>query len=809
MSQRAGRQSRLPLSGVRPSALMRAGWMDRWTGMRRVRAQLALVSLALAMTGVGSALASPAASASPYTISRYAGIVNNTSSGATPGPATSTPIGFPGGTAIDSSGNVYVTDDSNTSEVYKITPSGTLSIIAGDGSVGSPTPGSATSSHLYQPSGVAVDSAGNVYIADANNFVIEKVTPSGVLSIFAGNGSSGNAVAGPATSTPLGIPTAVAVDSSGNLYIADRGNNQVYKVDTSGILSIIGGDGTSSSGGGPGGSPLPAVPGPATSSPLDGPAGVAVDSSGDVFVSLTNPAEVVKILPSGNLSVVAGTGTSGMPVEGPATSTTLGSPAGVAVDGGGDVYIADIDWEYVEEVTPDGTLSFVAGDGNQSTPTFGGPATASALDAPYGIASDPLGRIYFTDSANYTLDLLVSAAPVNTAVPTVSGTVNPGDTVTATEGTWSNGPVLFSYQWQDCDATGANCTDITGATTSSYAVSSSDAGHTLRVVVTAQNSGGDAPAGSAVTAAVPVPVTTTTTTTPSTTTPAGAPPVTLGSVPSAGIRVSGSGIAILSLVCPQTSTGCDASGVLTIHLPNTLAANDASASAGGTVLASFSGAMIASGHSALVTVRLSPAVLQRLQSLYIRRVKVTLSLSNHLTGGPTVNSTQTVYLLIPPLTPARCADPTGQLNATTLGAVTLGATRTRTHQMLPRFTVRSYHTDNFCLSGGPGIRVGYASARLLGTSSTAKLTGTVVLALSANRFYTLRGVRPGTRLATAAHQLKLVKPIRWGANDWYVISGATSNGLLKVRHGVIQEVGIVNKHLTSGSAAQLRLLRNF
>jgi hypothetical protein len=190
-------------------------------------------------------------------------------------------------------------------------------------------------------------------------------------------------------------------------------------------------------------------------------------------------------------------------------------------------------------------------------------------------------------------------------------------------------------------------------------------------------------------------------------------------------------------------------------------------------------------------------------------VKVTLNLSNHLTGGPTINSTQTLYLLIPPLTAASCADPTGQLNPTTLGAVTLDATRARTHQMLPRFTVRSYHSDNFCLSGGPGIRVGYASARLLGTSSTAKLTGRVVLALTANRFYTLRGVRPGARLAIAAHQLKLAEPIHWGANDWYVISGATSNGLLKVRHGAIQEVGIVNKQLTNGRAAQLRLLRSF
>jgi hypothetical protein len=214
----------------------------------------------------------------------------------------------------------------------------------------------------------------------------------------------------------------------------------------------------------------------------------------------------------------------------------------------------------------------------------------------------------------------------------------------------------------------------------------------------------------------------------------------------------------------------------------------------GTVLATFAGKLIASGHSALVTVHLSHAVFLHLQSLHIRRVKVTLTLSNHLTGRPTVNSVQTLYLLIPPLSAADCAAPTGQLSATTLGVVSLGATRARTHRMLPRFAVYSYHT-----------------ARLLGTSPAAKrtATGTVVLALTANPFYTLRGVRPGARLASAARRLKLSQPVHWGLNDWYVVPGATSNGLLKVRNGVVREVGFVNKPLTHGRAAQLSLLRHF
>jgi hypothetical protein len=805
MSQRAG--GRLPLSGVRPSALM--------------------VSLVLAITGVGSALAATAASASSYTISRYAGIVNNTSSAATPGQATSTPIGFPGGVAIDSSGNVYVTDTSNTSEVYKITSSGILSVIAGDGSVGSPTQGQATNSHLFEPSGVAVDSAGNVFIADSDNDVIEKVTPSGMLSIVAGVvGDSGTASAGLATSTSIGVPTAVAVDSSGNLFIADRINNQVYEVDTSGTLSIIGGDGSSSAGGGPGGAPLPAVPGLATNSPLDGPAGVAVDASDDVFVSLTNPGEVVKIAPSGVLSVVAGTGTSGMPAPGLATSTELGSPAGLAIDGAGDLYIADEAWEYVEEVTPDGMLTFAAGHASQGTPTFGGPATASALNAPYGIASDPLGRIYFTDTANYTLDLLVGAAPVNTAAPMLSGTVNPGDTVTATEGAWSNDPILFGYQWQDCDAAGANCTDITNANSSSYAVSSSDAGHTLRIVVTARNSGGDTAAGSAVTATVPVPVTTTTTTAPTTTAPTRTtvspttttptPPPTTGSddgaslsaqAASAGVGVSASGGLALPLICPQTATGCDADGNLTLALDGPTA--HAIAAARGSVIARFAGVQIAAGHSRLLSIHLTPPATRYLQARGVRRVRVTLTLHNHLSGGPTVTAVQRLWLNLASLRVA-CPAASGSLTASSIGGqLTLGMTRAQAHRV-GRARKAKYGFERYCLTGGK-IRVAYPRAALihhLTATRRHRVAGRVMIALTANRHYAIHGVRSGTTLAAATAKLHLGPGTTVGKNTWFLVARRTGTWILKAQAGTIHEIGVADRSLSRTEGQRHYLLRH-
>jgi hypothetical protein len=257
------------------------------------------------------------------------------------------------------------------------------------------------------------------------------------------------------------------------------------------------------------------------------------------------------------------------------------------------------------------------------------------------------------------------------------------------------------------------------------------------------------------------------------------------------------------------SFGAFGQEITRLDLPFLVAVADASATTG-TVLASFSGQQIAGGHSALIAVQLKASVLRELQTLRIRRVKVTLTVSNHLTGGPDVTSTATLYLRIAPLAAGACPVATGQVIATTLGPVTLGATREHARHVLPGYTARNYHTDNFCLYHGSGIRVGYASTRLLGTIATAQQMGSkIVLALTANHYYTLDGVRPGTRLATASRKLKLGKAIRWGLNTWYVIPGASSNAVLKVRHGIIQEVGIATKSLTGTRAQQRQLLSSF
>ncbi len=193
-----------------------------------------------------------------------------------------------------------------------------LSVYAGTGARGAPTPGPATGSALSDPASVAVDSSGNLYIADLANNVIEKVTPAGQLSIVAGTGSAGAPTPGPALRSDLSYPIGIAVDSSGNLFIADSGNNVIEKVTPAGQLSIVAGSGVLG----------PPTAGPATGSDLHDPNGIAVDISGNLFIADSGNGDIEEVTPAGQLSIVAGTGSTGggLPTPGPATSSGLGLP---------------------------------------------------------------------------------------------------------------------------------------------------------------------------------------------------------------------------------------------------------------------------------------------------------------------------------------------------------------------------------------------------------------------------------------------------------------------------------------------------
>ena len=360
------------------------------------------------------------------------------------GPATKAQMMQPVSVALDGAGNLYIAD-SQDQRVRKVDATGVITTLAGTGNRDfSGDGGPAATAGLNTPSGVAVDTAGNVYIADRLNHRIRRVTAAGIITTFAGTGTASfSGDGGPATSATLNSPDAVAVDGAGNVYISDTNNRRIRKVTVAGTISTFAGNGTVNySGDG----------GPAISAGIPAPGGVFADAAGNLYVS-DSTNRIRKVNTSGVISTVAGVGGTGAAGDGgPALSAQLSTPTGVALDGAGNLYIGDTFNNRVRKVTPAGTITTFAGGGLVGG-NFGdgGPATSASLALPNGVAVDGAGNVFIADSNHGRVRKVLSAAgPVLTLVANAFG-----DAPTIAPNTWVElkGTALSSTSriWQGTD----------------------------------------------------------------------------------------------------------------------------------------------------------------------------------------------------------------------------------------------------------------------------------------------------------------------------------------------------------------------
>jgi|GEM_PF-3402010 len=312
--------------------------------------------------------------------------------------ATLATLSHPYGIAVDCDGNSYIADFENA-VVRKVSPTGVISTVAGTGVIGySGDGGPATAANMSHARGVAVDAAGNVYFSDYNNHAVRKVSTSGIITKVVGNGAGYSGDGGPASAARVSYPSGLTLDGAGNLYIADNGNAVIRKVTPSGIISTFAGTGIPGYAG---------DNGPATAATFFQPAAVHADGSGNLYVADWGNQVVRKVDAAGIVTTIAGNGVAGYVGDGgPATAAKLNRPNGITSDNAGNIYFTEQLNSVVRKVNAAGFISTVAGNTLQGYSGDGGPALLAKLYQPMGLASDCDGRIYIADNANYAVRIM-------------------------------------------------------------------------------------------------------------------------------------------------------------------------------------------------------------------------------------------------------------------------------------------------------------------------------------------------------------------------------------------------------------------
>ncbi len=347
------------------------------------------------------------------------------------GQATAAALDWPTAVAVNAAGGLFIADEYGQRVRDVNLATGVITTIAGDGTAGyTGNNGPATSAELDDPTGIAVDAAGNLYIADAANNCIREVNlASGTITTIAGDGTAGySGDNGPATSAELDDPTGVAVDNAGHLFIADEGNDRIREVNlSSGLITTVAGDGTAGYNG-------DGIQG--TAAELDAPADVAVNSAGNLLIADTDNNRIRLLnLSSGVITTVAGNGTAGYSGDsGQATAASINSPLGVAADASGDIFISDTANNVIREVNSAGVIVTLAGTATAGDRPNEVPAAAGTFNGPGGLAVDSAGNLYVADTQNDLVRKLGAAttesvAPAALTITATNETKNYGQTL--------------------------------------------------------------------------------------------------------------------------------------------------------------------------------------------------------------------------------------------------------------------------------------------------------------------------------------------------------------------------------------------
>ena len=354
----------------------------------------ATTTYTLTVTGLAGTTASKTATVTigtvhSKTLAVFAGVP--TQFGSSDGTGSAAGFYAPAGVAVDSAGNVYVADTSN-GIIRKITSAGLVSTLAGTAGFSGTSDGTGPAARFSQPTGVAVDPSGKVYVADRANSLIRLVTASGQVSTFAGSPGAAGSSDGQGARASFNLPSGVAVDASGNGYVADTANDTIRLISPAGLVSTLAGRaGTAGSTNGSG-----------SSASFFQPQGLAVDVFGNVYVADTGNSIIRQITPAGLVSTVAGTANLRGSTDGPRSIALFSNPVGVAIDSLGNLYVADSGNDTLRKIDNLGVVSTLAGVAGVGGSVLPGPLPAQ-LDSPQGIALDPATGGLMATSLNAVL----------------------------------------------------------------------------------------------------------------------------------------------------------------------------------------------------------------------------------------------------------------------------------------------------------------------------------------------------------------------------------------------------------------------